>query len=582
VLSEALKNKYAESYLLSYYEKCEAGDIVVGQELMMCLQQRIDDLENDKYLFDLTVPHKRIKFIETKCCHSISPFAGKLFLLELWQKAFIETVYGFKMYDNELQAWIRRFTEALLMIGRKNGKSTFCAGLGNCEFFCGDIGTNVLCASNDYEQSDIIFQEINNMREESRSLEHVSRKNIKGIFMGNPQQKRKQGKFSYHNKAKIKKLSMKTGAKEGKNVDLALVDEVHEMPDDRLVMPIKQSMSTKPEPLMIEITTEGFTEDGYLDKRLLYARQVLQGEKENDRLLVWLYTQDSEEEIWQNRSSWVKSNPNLGVSKRWSYLDGLVDEAKTEASVRSYMLAKDFNIKQNSAVAWLNEGDIVNPATFDIESVSGKYYVGGLDFAETTDLCNAKALIWDKENQRTLSLTMYFIPEEKADAVLEDANRLNPEKKNYREWAKQGLVTICPGSEVDPLAVAQWFYSLYHEYRLIPFKIGYDNWHAKDFKRLITEYFGDEVLEQVRMDFASLSGPMRITEANLRGKRLIYNNNPIDRWCLKNVSVKMDNIGRIMPVKLQGQSKNRIDGALGFFIAQAALSRFKSEYTVLC
>lgn len=579
-----LQNRYQESFLLQYYAACKNKTIIVGIELMTCLDRLIDDLSDEHYQFDLAEPHKRIKFIETKCKHSISPFAGKPFLLELWEKALIEAIYGFMVYDDEFKVWVRRFTDVLLMIGRKNGKSTFCAGLGNCEFFCGAMGTNVLCASNDYEQSDIIFQEINNMREESRSLERVSRKNIKGIFMGNPSQKKKKGKFSYQNKAKIKKLSKKTGAKEGKNIDLALIDEIHEMVDDRLTMPIKQSMSTKLEPLMIEITTEGFTEDGYLDERLLYARKVLKGEIENNRFLVWLYTQDSEEEVWQDRKTWVKSNPNLGVCKKWSYLDGLVGTAQTEMSTRAFMLAKDFNIKQNSAAAWLSEAIIQNTATFDIKQITGKKYIGGLDFAETTDLCNARAIIEDKENNRMLSLTMYFIPEEKADAILEDEteiNRLNPEKKNYREWQKQGLVTICPGSEVDPAMVAAWFYSLYTEYRLLPFKIGYDNWHAKDFKRLTAEYFGEDILEQIRMDFPSLSNPMRIVEADLKNKKLIYNNNPIDRWCLKNVSAKMDNIGRIMPVKLQGQSKNRIDGALGFFIAYAAYSRYKSEYRSL-
>ena len=144
--------------------------------------------------------------------------------------------------------WLRRFIEVTYLVGRKNGKTTEVAGDGNTEFFCGNVGTNILCASNDYEQAGLVFDEINNMREENPKLERVSRKNIKGIFMGNPKQKKKKGKFSYQNKAKIKKLSAKTGAKEGKNVDFAIVDEVHEMKDDSLVRPIKQSMSTKDEP----------------------------------------------------------------------------------------------------------------------------------------------------------------------------------------------------------------------------------------------------------------------------------------------------------------------------------------------
>ena len=577
-----LAAKYEGSYLLEYYDKCKNGEIVVGKELIMCLDNLIEILQDEQYRYEMNEPHKRIRFIEMKCCHSISPFAGKAFILELWQKALVEVTYGFKVYDEESKQWVRLFTDILLIIGRKNGKSSLCAALGNCEFFCGEMGTNILCASNDYDQSSIVFDEINNMREESRSLERVSRKNIKGIFMGNPQQKSKKGKFPRQNKAKIKKLSAKTGAKEGKNIDFAIIDEIHELKNNGLVMPIKQSMSTKLEPVLFEIITDGFTDDGYLDERLIYARQVLKKEIRDHRLLIWLYTQDSEEEIYQDRASWVKSNPNLGISKKWSYLDGLVEQSKTQSSVRNYMLAKDFNQRQNSAAAWLTDADIINTVTFDPEQFRGKYYIGALDFAETTDLCNAKALFYDPETGRVYTLTMYFVPESKADAMLEDENKLNPEKKDYRKWASQGLVTICPGDEVDPAIVVKWFYSLYEQYKMTPFRIGYDNWHAVDFKKLVKEHFGEEVLERINMDFSSLSNPMRLLESALKNKTINYNNNEVDRWNLRNVSIRMDNIGRIMPVKLQGQSKNRIDGALGFIIAFAVYSRYKSEFMSRC
>ena len=196
------------------------------------------------------------------------------------------------------------------------------------------------------------------MREESTSLSRVSRKNLTGIFMGNPKQKRHKGKFTKQNKAKIKKLSVKTGGKEGRNLDMGVLDETHEMKDETLVMAVKQSTSTKDECLILEISTEGFTQDGHLDKHLIKCRQVLKREIEEPRHLVWLYSMDSEEEVWQKRESWTKANPNLGVSKKWSYLDELVNTAKSDPETRAFMLAKDFNIKQNSTIAWMNIEDI--------------------------------------------------------------------------------------------------------------------------------------------------------------------------------------------------------------------------------
>ena len=124
-------------YLEEYYVKCRSGEIVVGREMMLCLDGLVQDIEDPQYRFDAEKAHKRIKFIETQCRHSISPFAGKPFLLELWEKAFIEAVYGFYLCDSESEQWVRRFTDAILVVGRKNGKTSLCAALGNAEFFCG-------------------------------------------------------------------------------------------------------------------------------------------------------------------------------------------------------------------------------------------------------------------------------------------------------------------------------------------------------------------------------------------------------------------------------------------------------------
>jgi phage terminase large subunit-like protein len=566
-------------YLEEYYRKCKSGEIVVGRELLSQLEMCMVDITMDQNVrFNLEESDKRIKFIETKCKHFEAPHAGKPFLLELFQRAFIEALFAIQIYDDEIGRWVRKYQDVLFLVGRKNGKTPFIGAICLAEFFCGETGTKILCSSNDYEQADLMFQAINSMREESPSLEKVTRKNIKGVFFGNPKQKNKKGKFSKQNKGSIRKLSAKTGAKEGRNIRIGAVDEVFEMKDDSTVMPIRQALSTQDEPLYFELTTEGFTQDGYLDHRLIEARQVLKGELNRPRWLIWLYTQDSESEVWQDESTWPKSNPGLGKIKKRSFLRAMVEEARTSNSKRAFVLAKDFNIKQNNANAWLQEAEIINPATFDFEKFKNMYYVGSLDFAETTDLCNAKAMFIDITDMKKYTLTMYFVPETKADEILSEENGTNPEKKNYREWAKKSLVTIVPGSEIDAEYVVKWFYGLYQSYGMKPFKIGYDNWHAKDFKKLVTEYFGEEVLERINMDYASLSNPMRSVESDLKEKNLIYNNHEVDVWCLKNTAYKTNNIGQIMPVKVMGQSKNRIDGSLGFIIVYATYSRFKSDY----
>lgn len=570
------------SYLHLYAEKIKSGQIVAGTHIKQGIRRFLDDFDDPELRIDLSESDKRIRFIENECKLYEAPFSGRPFKLELFQKAIIESIYAIKKWNPEANfgkgGWVRKYQDVLILIARKNGKTPLVAAISLSEFMCGEMGTKILYGSNDFEQADLAFSATDAMREESPSMAKRTRRNQKGIFFGNPKHRKTKGKYSYQNKGSIRKISANGRNKEGRNIKVGVVDEVHEMEDDHLIMPIQQALSTQDEPLYFEITTEGFTEDGYLDHRLADAQKVLDGELDRPDWAIWWYSQDSEEEVWQDEKSWQKSNPGIGVIKKWSYLRKQVEEAKSNPSQRAFVLAKDFNIKQNSSAAWLDEATIVNTETFDPEMLHGQYYIGGLDFAETTDLCSARALFEDQQTKKKYTLQMYFIPEAKADAILDDDSQLNPERKNYREWEKQGLVVICPGAEVDAELVANWFVDLYEHYGMMPYKIGYDNWHSKDFQEIIAENFGKEVLERIGMDFMSLSGPMRSLESDLGRNVLVYNNNEIDRWCLSNTGYKTNNIGLIMPVKKYGTSKNRIDGTLSDIICYATFNRYRSLY----
>lgn len=564
------------SYISKYYNLIKAGEIVVGRELMLQLEILKKEISDPIYQntnnirIDLSESEKRIKFIESECKHFEAPYAGKPFLLEIWQKAFVEGIFAIQIYDDEVGRYVRKYQDVLFLVGRKNGKTPLISAICLSEWFCGEIGKKVLCASNNYEQADLMFQAMDAMREESPTLEKVTRKNIKGIFFGNPKQKKKKGKFSYQNKGSIRKLSAKTGAKEGRNIGIGAVDEVFEMKDDTTVMPIRQALSTQDEPLYFELTTEGFTQDGYLDSRLQDARRVLSGELERPRWLIWLYTQDSEKEVWEDEKSWVKSNPGIGRIKKWSFLRRMIEEAKTSSSKRAFVLAKDFNIKQNNACAWLQEADIENNLTYEIEDIENSIGIGAVDLSETTDLTNARLLLMKPGSRIKYTITMYFIPESKLEQVSKE------DRKMYEQWAKDGFLTICQGNEVDYSDVVAWYVSLYKKHNIKIFKTGYDRWNAKSFVSEMSDY-GFE-LEKITQDMDSMSNPMKLLEADLKANLVNYNQNPIDKWCLKNVSIKIDSLGRIMPIKVQDIKLRHIDGAVTMIIAYATLDRFKREY----
>ncbi len=556
------------SWLLEYIERVRAGEILVGRELRRQLDILAGHFDDPDIRIDLASAHKRIRFIESQCRHSEAPFAGQPFVLELHQKALIEAIFAFLVRDPESGLWVRLYQDVLYLVGRKNGKTTTISGLALAEWACGPAGTKVFCSSNDYEQADLMFQAIDAMREQSPALERVTRRTIKGIFFGNPKRPRRRGKFSYANRGSIRKISAKTGAKEGRGIRVGVVDEIHELKDNSSIMPIRQALATQPDHLYVEMTTEGFVAGGYLDERLKEARQVLAGELERPRWLIWLHTQDSEAEIWQDERTWVKSNPSLGIVKRWDFLRGMVEEARTNMATRAFVLAKDFNIRQGAAAAWLPPEVIANEAVFDVEYLRGGVFLGGVDLSETTDLTAAKAVVMRRGDPVKYVLGRYFIPEAKLGK--------SPDEKDYLQWAKEGLVEICPGSDVDFSRVTAWFVSLVKECGLRPYRIGYDGWHAKEWAKSMTDMGFD--MERVPQDRRVLSDPTKLVEADLRAKLINYNNNPVDFWCLGNLGLKVDSLGQVQPVKAGDRPCRRIDGAVALIICYALLKEHRTEY----
>ncbi len=539
-------------YLLDYREAIRSGEIVAGQELTGMLEDLIGDMDGGEYVYETRDAELRIRFIERFCKHTKSPFFGKPFVLEPWEKALIEAFYSFKWKETGL----RRFKKLILLVARKNGKSTLSAGIAMAEFMCGAGGMDIICSSNDDAQASIIFEEINNMRERFDPKGKRTHKNLQGIY-------------NLLDKSTIKKLSDRTRNKEGRNIDVGILDEVHEMKTNVIGKSIEQSQSTKDEPIIIMITTEGFVSDGYLDSELKYARNVLKGVIEDPTLLPWIYTQDSENEIWQDESNWQKSNPSLGFIKKPQYLRDQIRKAQHDKAERIFTLAKDFNIKQNNAAAWLLEDEYGNPARLSIDDFRGCAAIGAVDLSETTDLTCAKAMIMRSGDSTKYFLTKNFIPEAKISAgEVED-------KKNYLDWARQGLIEVTPGNENDFDLITKWFVDLYQTYGIRLYKIGYDNALAKFWVKDMENTGFD--MERVRMDKYSLSNPMRLVEADLRSRLINYDDNPITKWCLGNTALKIDNLGFIMPVKVNDLKNRRID-ALSMIIAYAVYQRYRTEY----
>lgn len=549
--------KRTNGFLEEYHRKIMSGEIIAGVEMKMCVQRCIDLMDDPRYIYDTKDADKRIDFMQGCIRLTKSPFYGKPMILMLWQKAFISAVYGFKVAETGFDL----FNRVILLIARKNTKSETCSALGLSEFILGPDGADIVCSSNDDSQANILYEAIDVMRTMIDPEQRDTWRNQRGIK-------------NLVNGSKIFKLSDRTRNKEGRNIDFAVVDEVHEMKTNVILKSIEQSQSLKDNPKLIIITTEGFVNDGVLDELLIECRRIINGEDDGisaEKTLPWLYTQDSEAEVWQDEKSWMKSNPSLGTVKKWDYLRGQIDQAKKSKATRMFVLSKDFNFKQSNSQAWLLPEDYGYSAVYDINDFRDTLALGAVDLAETTDLCSAKVILMKPGSKTKYVLSHYWIPESKLNSS--DDKTAGAQ---YAQWARDGHLTICEGNEVDVALLADWFMKLYRDYGIRLYKCGYDQRFAKPFLARMDDYgFDCEMVVQNRF---IMSQPMKLVEADFKDQYINYNENPIDKWCFGNASMQIDSLGNVMCVKINNQAARRIDGAVSLIIAYEIFRRYRTDF----
>ena len=552
------------NYIKQYREAIKSGAILAGRDIVTELDNLIVDIESGEYIFDTAEAELRIDFIENCVRLTKAPYYGKPMKLMLWEKAFIEASFSFKMksLDGEL---VNRFQEALLLIPRKNGKTEFIAALLLSEMIFGKAGSDIICSGTDDGTADLCYTAVDTMRLQIDPASVDTWRNQKGIKC-------------FLNNNHIYKLASSTRQREGRTIDVASLDEVWSLPEDGdIYKSIQQSTSTKEDYKIYMIGSEGFV-DGFLNKKRKEYTDIIYGEDDDissKRKLPWIYSQDSESEIWKTDSdgvarAWQKSNPSIGIIKKWTYLRDRVDEARKSKADRVFVLTKDFNLKQSNAQAWLSESDYKYVARYELEKFRGAATLGAVDLSETTDMTSAKVMITPKGERTKYIYSHYWIPESK----LENADDRKAGAK-YKEWAAAGLLTICEGNDIDLTLVADWYYQLYKEYGLRLFKCGYDVKFSRDFLRRMDEY-GFEC-EMVIQNKITLSNAMKLCEADLKAQYINYNENPVDAWCLGNAALEMDNLGNCQAVKIAGQPNARIDGAVTFIIVYEMYRRYRSE-----
>ena len=494
-----------------------------------------------EYHFDYDIAKRHTDFIE-RFCKLPTGRIGTPLKLELFQKARLQALFGF-VDDNEL----RQYNECLIIEGRKNGKTTEIAaveidGLVND----GEGSPQVYNIATKLEQAKLGFNAANKMRIQSPMLSKHIRKRASDLY------------FPF-NMGTIKALASNTNSLDGLDVHMAVIDELAAIKNRDIYDLIKQAMSARMQPLLFCITTNGFIRNGVFDSQYEYASKILSGDAVNERFLPFIYELDDISE-WDKEECWIKANPGIGTIKSFEYQREMVRKAKDDPSFKPTVLVKDFNIKQNSASAWVSWETLNNEER--IPEYHFKYCIGGMDAADSVDLNAAKALTMRPGDNKIYAKSMYWLPQDVLDEFENSGKRQGRDNVPYQLWKEQGFLRTTPGKKVDKRVFLEWFRELRDEEDLFVLYIGYDPWHIDD--SLLHEFkmeFGEKAMIPIRQGVFSLSQPMKDLAVDLDEKRIVYDNNPIDKWCLLNTEIKTDINGNIQPVKGL-DARQRIDGTL--------------------
>ncbi|MBS4538208.1 terminase large subunit [Clostridium sp. D2Q-11] len=555
--------EYPENYnpILEYWEQIQSNKIIVSKKVYQQYEEIVKWINNDGYkewFYSSKRANHVIEFAENFCRHSKGKLAGQRVELELWEKAYIASVYGFIDIEGN-----RKHQRVILIVGKKNGKSLLASIMGLYGLIGdGEGGPEVYAVATKKDQSKIIWLESKRMVKKSPAL----RKRLKTLV----------SEISFElNDGVFKALASDSDSLDGLNIHVVLMDEWHQWKNGRALYDIMaDGITAREQPLISMTSTAGTIREDIFDE--IYEEAEIQfnnmklGNEVDDRTLFFIYELDKKSE-WRNANNWMKANPGLGTIKK---LRALQDKSKRVANnlrLEKNFVCKEFNIRETSTETWLTFEELNNPATYDLSILKPRYGIGGSDLASTTDLTCGTVIFMVPNDSTIYVLQMYWLPEELLD------QRVKEDKIPYDIWLEQGLLRTTPGNKVHYKYVTEWFQEVQNEYDIyIPWH-GYDGWSAEYYVEEMRNYFGKDGMEPVIQGKKSLSGPMKSLGADLASKKINYNNNPILKWCLSNTSIDVDKNGNIQPVKTSNR-RRRIDGTASLLDACVALERHYEDY----
>ena len=542
-----------------------AGNIVVCKWTRLAVERHYRDLQNAHergLVFSEEHARHALRFFDF-LKHSKGKWARQPFVLSDWQAFWTALMFGWLRFDGT-----RRFRKAYFRVARKNGKTTWIAGIGLYLFVGdGEAGAEVFTAATKLSQAKLIHVESEMMVRQSKDLsKHITiqRNNL----------------FIDGTSCKYVPLGADAKTEDGLNPHGALIDELHAHPSRELYDVIDSATGAREQPLMLMITTAGF---GGLETICRvedeYVKGILEETIEDDKYFGVIYQLDEAEKLgdefedaeeksddWQDEKTWIKANPNLGISVNIEKLREAATKAKQDPSALDNFLTKHLDMWVKGARKWMPLKQWKKCAakyTFD-DLKNADAVFAGLDLASVSDLCSlvivanmpdGKKRIWGK----------HYLPEDKA---------LSTENKNaalYKRWADAGWLTLTEGNVTDYDYIERDIHNMMSCLSIQ--EIAFDKYNAT---QIVNNLQAEDVpMVEFRQGFLSMSPAMKQLEIDILTGRLEHPNDPVINWAMSNVVLSRDAAGNQKPDK--EKSIGKIDPVVALIMATGRSNLFTED-----
>lgn len=513
-----------------------SGNVIAGKHIKKACERFFSLMDDDRYMFLEEKVDKVIRLYH-HLRHFKGRHSGKPFVLEPWQEWIIASIYGF--YNKSDGS---RLTQTVYIeVARKNGKTALAAGIGlNALINDDEDGAEVYFAANSKDQVKISAWPLCS--------------NFAKAF--DPKEKYLKVYRDTINFDKtiswLKVLAADSTKLDGPNPSTFILDEYHAAKSNSLKAVLESGQGTRDNPLEIIITTAGFDKLGPCYELRTTATEILNGLKEDDSFFMAIYSLD-EKDDWKDEANWIKSNPNMDVTVKSSYLRKEVRKAMNTPSDEVNVKTKNLNMWCDSSDVWIPDDYILACSRkVDLDDFTTKDdCFAGIDLSSTSDLTCVSFMI--PKDGKFYFKTLYYLPEE--------ALETKKNKEQYSEWVRLGFLKLTTGNVVDYDYILDDILSV--DKRLYIVKVGYDSWNATQF--VINATDKGLPMEPVSQSIGNFNRPTKEMERVILSGNVVIDNNPITRFCFRNVVMKLDHNGNTKPSKEYRDKK--IDGVISMIEA---------------